>query len=498
VDEALKSYLSSQVPRCKGALDDLFSNRATLRDVPPDTRDALIAAIGRVKILDPACGSGAFPMGALHRLVDLLQKLDPNNESWKRDRLAETRVYRKVLEKSGADKEEIATCDARIADIEKSFDTRFHALDFARKLYLVENCIYGVDIQPIATQIAKLRFFISLVVDQKVDSKAPNLGVRPLPNLETRLVAADVLVAIDKEESNLFSGQIDKLRTELATIRHEHFNARSPAAKRKWREADDAKRHALAEILEDNHFLSHDSAHRLAGWDPYDQNASAPFFDPEWMFGLPVGKVRIDAKSPVTLLGNFALVNEAGGQMELTTPVPKEIDSGFDIVMGNPPYVRIQTLKKKDPDLAAYFKEHYVSAAKGNYDLYIVFIEAGLQFLKPDGHLAYICPHKFFNSEYGEPLRALISKGRHLRHVVHFGDQQVFVGATIYTCLLFLARSGSPECRFVRAHDLQAWRERLSGADGIFPAATITSTEWNFVVGKGSGVFERLSRMPKN
>lgn len=134
VDETLKSYLGSQVPRCKTALDDLFSTKATLRDIRSDTRDALIAAIGRVKILDPACGSGAFPMGALHRLVDLLQKLDPNNESWKRDRLAEAKHYRMVLGEVGAPPEELAACDARIADIEKSFDTRFHALDFARKL----------------------------------------------------------------------------------------------------------------------------------------------------------------------------------------------------------------------------------------------------------------------------------------------------------------------------------------------------------------------------
>ncbi len=167
VDEALKSYLSTQVPRCKGALEDLFSNKATLKEIKPDTRDALIAAIGRVKILDPACGSGAFPMGALHRLVDLLQKLDPNNESWKRDRLAEARRYRELLREAGAAKDELAACDTRMADIGKSFDTRYHALDFARKLYLIENCIYGVDIQPIATQIAKLRFFISLIVEQR-------------------------------------------------------------------------------------------------------------------------------------------------------------------------------------------------------------------------------------------------------------------------------------------------------------------------------------------
>ena len=492
VDEALKSYLGSQVPRCKGALEDLFSNKATLRDIRPDTSDALIAAIGRVKILDPACGSGAFPMGALHRLVDLLQKLDPNNESWKRDRLFEACRYRKLLEEAGAPKDEIVTCDVRIADIERSFDTRFHALDFARKLYLIENAIYGVDIQPIATQIAKLRFFISLIVDQKVDPKAPNLGVRPLPNLETRLVAADTLIPINKEKSDLFSGEIDKLRAELAAIRHEHFNARSPSAKRKWREADEAKRREIAELLEDSHSLPHDSARKLAAWDPYDQNAFAPFFDSEWMFGLPVGKVQIQGKAPATLLGNLALVNEAGGQTELIASAPHEIDSGFDIVIGNPPYVRIQTLKKKDPKLVAFFKDHYVSAAKGNYDLYVVFIEAGLRLLKSDGHLAYICPHKFFNAQYGEPLRELIAKGRHLRQVVHFGEQQVFPGASIYTCLLFLAKEGAADCRFVRATDFDAWKASLAGMEGKFAAASIEKEEWNFTVGKGREVFERL------
>jgi adenine-specific DNA-methyltransferase len=471
VDEALKSYLGSQVPRCKGALEDLFSNKATLRDIRPDAREALIAAIGRVKILDPACGSGAFPMGALHRLVDLLKKLDPNNESWKRDRLAEAQRSRQVLEGAGAAKDEISACDARIADIEKSFDTRFHDLDFARKLYLIENSIYGVDIQPIATQIAKLRFFISLIVDQKIDTKADNLGVRPLPNLETRLVAADTLVPIEKEESDLFSLEIDSLRDDLARIRHEHFNARSPATKRKWREADEAKRSEIADLLETNHSLTHKAARKLAAWDPYDQNSFAPFFDVEWMFGRFGSGIGVSAADT-------------------------ELDNGFDIVIGNPPYIRIQTLKKKNPKLVEFYKSHYASAAKGNYDLYVVFVEAGLRLLKSDGHLAFICPHKFFNAQYGEPLRELIGKGRHLRHIVHFGDQQVFFGATIYTCLLFLAKSASPECRFVSAHDLGAWRAKLEGQEGKIPATTVTASDWNFNVGVGSDVFERLQGMP--
>ena len=234
----------------------------------------------------------------------------------------------------------------------------------------------------------------------------------------------------------------------------------------------------------------------MAVWDPYDQNTFAPFFDSEWMFGLPVGRVRIEGRAPATLLGNLALINEAGGQTELTPATPREIDSGFDVVIGNPPYIRIQTLKQIDPKRVAFFKENYVSATKGNYDLYVVFIEAGLRLLKSNGHLAYICPHKFFNAEYGESLRGLISGGNHLRHVVHFGDEQVFFGATIYTCLLFLAKAGTAECRFVAAHNLELWKQSLAGQEGRFSAETVTATDWNFSVGANSSVFRRLQALP--
>lgn len=438
VDEALKSYLATHVPRCKGALDDLFSNKATLKEIRSDTRDALIAAIGRVKILDPACGSGAFPMGALHRLVDLLQKLDPNNESWKRDRLAEARRYRALLESSAAKPDELAACDARIADIEKSFDTRYHALDFARKLYLIEKSIYGVDIQPIATQIAKLRFFISLVVDQKVEPAAPNLGVRPLPNLETRLVAADTLIPIEKAESDLFSSEIDRLRAELAAIRHEHFNARSPAAKRKWRDADAAKRSQIAVLLEREHAIPRAAARKLAAWDPYDQNAHAPFFDSEWMFGLPVGKVRLQRRATATLLGNLALINEAGGHTELTPSAPQEIDSGFDVVIGNPPYVRMEQIKHyKDAFSAAY------ECFNPRADLYVYFFESGIKLLRNGGTFSFITSNKWFRAGYGEKLRAWLAKHTRVLQLIDFGDAPVFA-AIAYPSISILQRIAQP------------------------------------------------------
>ena len=495
VDEALLSYLTTQIPSVPEAtIRALFApNAEAPPELSPSQKASLVKAIGSVKILDPACGSGAFPMGALHRFVDLLQKLDPNNESWKRDRLAEAEKYFELLRQTNAPRAELAEVEARMEDIRRSFDTRFHALDFARKLYLIENCIYGVDIQPIACQIAKLRFFIALIVDQRVDLNAPNLGVRPLPNLETKIVAADSLVGIQRQGS-LRSLEVEEKEAELRRVRERHFLARTPETKAKYHEQDARLRAEIADLLSDEGWDT-STARLLASWDPYDQNQAATFFDSEWMFNLPIGKVYVNDASTTTMLGRLSLINEAGGQMEMLSP--GEIESGFDIVIGNPPYVRIQTLKRQDPKLVEFYKQHYESAKKGNYDLYVVFVEAGLNFLKPDGHLAYIMPHKFFNAQYGEPLRGLLAKGRHLRHVVHFGDQQVFLGASNYVCLLFLAKAGAESCRFVRVDDLDTWLKTFRATEGDFPAQAITASEWNFVVGEGSVVFERLQQIPQ-
>lgn len=460
---------------------------------------ALITAIDRVKILDPACGSGAFPMGTLHRLVDLLNKLDPNNRRWKErqrvraqsDHLLAERMQDEVNREAS-----LREIESRIEDIERSFNTSYHALDFARKLYLIENCIYGIDIQPIAVQIAKLRFFIALIVDQKTDPAATNLGVRPLPNLETKIVAANTLIPIEKSQANqlaLLDVQIRPLREALAKVRHDHFNARTPQKKKRCREEDERLRRQLADLLHENGMPA-DAAQKLATWDPYDQNVAAEFFDPEWMFGLPVGKVRLDDDAPATLLGNFAFVNEASGQLQLAPP--QEVESGFDIVLGNPPYVRIQTLKRENPQQVQFFKQYYQAARKGNYDLYVVFVEQSLRLLKATGHLAFILPHKFFNAQYGEPLRGLLADGRHLSQIVHFGDQQVFPGATNYVCLLFLNKTGVKNLRFVKVVDLYTWLATTEGEEAQIPTEGLTSSDWNFAVGKDIRVLNKLNLVP--
>jgi hypothetical protein len=169
---------------------------------------------------------------------------------------------------------------------------------------------------------------------------------------------------------------------------------------------------------------------------------------------------------------------------------------GFDCVIGNPPYIRIQALKEWAPIEVEFYKDRYKAASSGNYDIYVVFIEKGLSLLNEKGKLGFICPHKFFNAHYGAPLRKLLSEGKHLAQVVHFGDQQVFDGATTYTCLLFLAKAGSKQLELERVTDLAAWRGTGEATEGKIPAADITGSEWNFKVGAGTGLFEKLAQMP--
>ena len=113
---------------------------------------------------------------------------------------------------------------------------------------------------------------------------------------------------------------------------------------------------------------------------------------------------------------------------------------GFDCIIGNPPYIRVQELNKWAPEECEFYKWKYKSAAKGNYDIYVVFTERALQLLAPDGLLGFIMPHKFWQAQYGAGLRKLIADGKHLRALVDFGDQQVFKGATTYTAIHVLSR----------------------------------------------------------
>jgi adenine-specific DNA-methyltransferase len=390
VDEALIAYLKTRLPN-PSAQPDLHEQRLrhllAYNDEPhqfsPEEVEGLIVAIDNLKALDPACGSGAFLMGLLHKLVHILSKLDPHNERWKQRQIAkaseipDATVREKVIE-----------------DIEKAFASG--ELDYGRKLYLIENCIYGVDIQPIAVQIAKMRFFISLIVDQRVDDAKPNRGILSLPNLETKFVAANTLIGIQKpKQMVLHNPQIDAKEAELRRVRERHFAARTPATKAKCREQDAKLRAEISALLQADGF-PRETTEKLARWDPYDQNSSADFFDPEWMFGLR---------------------------------------DGFDIVIGNPPYIRQEEIKELKPLLQAQGYTCYTGTA----DLYVYFYERALQILHDGGVLAFISSNKFFRSDYGQKLRGLLAR-QTLHRIIDFGDAPVFT-AIAYPTIVILSKT---------------------------------------------------------
>ena len=166
-------------------------------------RTRLWKTISELKILDPAVGSGAFPMGILHKLTLALRRLDPDNTRWE----ALQKEFAGKRAKEAFNTQNQQERDDELTEISATFE-RYRDSDFGRKLYLIQNSIFGVDIQPIACQIAKLRFFISLAIEQEPDKNAKNFGIKPLPNLETRFVAADTLIGIDLSETRDYSKMI--------------------------------------------------------------------------------------------------------------------------------------------------------------------------------------------------------------------------------------------------------------------------------------------------
>lgn len=178
---------------------------------------------------------------------------------------------------------------------------------------------------------------------------------------------------------------------------------------------------------------------------------------------------------------------------------PTAMESGgFDAIVGNPPYIRVQTMHEYAPIEVEYLQANYTAGGDGNFDVYAVFVEKGLQLLNSHGRLGFILPHKFFNAEYGAPLRGLLSAGSHVDSVTHFGHQQVFENRSTYTCLLFLTKHPNDEVEYEQVDDLVEWDATKDVAlRGDIPASRLTSAPWQFVVGPEAGLFERLSAEPR-
>ncbi|HEV2762583.1 MAG TPA: TaqI-like C-terminal specificity domain-containing protein [Pyrinomonadaceae bacterium] len=411
-DEALVAYLATRLgPESDAALQTRLRRLLNESGGPHGFEEAeverLVRAIDGVKILDPACGSGAFLIGMLGKLAHALARLDSRNARWKRRQLERARAASRAAEKLEDESlREDARRDlrARLGEIEEVF--REGAGVYARKLFLVENCLYGVDIQPAAVEIARLRVLLSLVAEQEVRPGAEGSRLPPLPNLETKLVAANALLGLEQtREAEPRDAALDESERALRLVRSLHFAARTPRAREKYRRRDERLRRRAGALLDAPGQFPHETAARLAAWNPYEQQTAADFFDARWMMG---------------------------------------VEGGFDIVVGNPPYVRHEQLKELKPELRARYR-CYAGAA----DLYVYFYEQGFNLLKAGGVLAYVSSNKFFRSGYGEPLREFLATRTRVLRLVDFGDAPLF-GAAAYPCVV-VASKARPDGREARA-----------------------------------------------
>lgn len=478
VDVSLKAQLlrtlmekgGMQEPDALAGLDILFAYTEKEHAFTASEVACLITAIDALKILDPACGSGAFPMGALHKLVFILGKLDPDNERWKQTQLAklDSAPMREELERAFASNND----------------------DYGRKLYLIENCLYGVDIQPIAIQITKLRFFISLVCDQKTNrDKAKNHGIRPLPNLETKFVAANTLLGLrDDERSLLDDSRLDDIEKKLEQIYHSHFSIQRRDQKKRLeaeskslratmraiieerageiargirKQIEGEKKHIAlleAEIaaatsgetalqkmsgeiktrrqtiarlhgkLEDNDAVAAKSK-LIADWDPFDPQMSVNFFEPYWMFGLRPGKAR--RRSAMTLSGEFSALLD--GEL---APC-EETEGGFHITIGNPPYVRAdEQSETNQTQRQAILAGKYYDTLWEKWDLYVPFLERSYKLLRPGGVSTMIVSDAFCHSKYAQKAQNWFLRHARILRLDFCGEVKIFDAAVhnVITC----------------------------------------------------------------
>lgn len=452
VDESLKSYLKEkidsalQIENVEQKLADLIAYNDKEADFSAKEKRFILECIDTCKILDPACGSGAFPMGILQKIVYVIHKLDGDNRNWKTiqaDKIEDDKTLTKEEKK------------ALIDDMNAVFDD--NELDYARKLYLIENCIHGIDIQPIATQISRLRFFISLIVDQKVDESKDNFGVRPLPNLENRFVTANSLIGLDGGNV-LTSKKTEELMSELQKVRHELFKAKTPKYKKALREKDKEIREELKNELVLSGFGEKNAA-ALSSWNPYDKNKSADFFDAEWMFG---------------------------------------IKDGFDIVIANPPYVEAKKLKH----IASSLKNYRV--ASGTADLSIYFVEKAFSLCNGNGKMCFITTNKFFNTGFGKLLRKFLLE-KEITHLIDFEQCEVFENVLVSSVILSVRNKPVSSTnkflfhRFLKLNHAEFKAEFLKHINYFetFLQDNLDENEWSFATGEKAELKSKLEKFKK-
>jgi hypothetical protein len=384
VNESLQLYITKHFERSATITTALGSKIHSL--IYKDSTDAIdddfcvgvVEALDQCKVLDPACGSGAFPMGMLHRMVDILKIVDPDNSRWVEHKLRRVdkgyrSEFKKILTK--------------------------HLDDYTRKLGIIRDSIYGIDIQPLAVQITKLRFFISLLIDQKNDK-----GISPMPNIETKIICANTLKEFAPD---LFS--VDGV-AQLLDARAKYYQP----------DITPDKRDEIAEEIAD--FLSvafPDFAKLVTGKNIKGQNKALL---KEWF--------------------EHATLSSPFFNLELFFPEVEEY-GGFDIVIGNPPYGGTK--------IGDDIKSELGLESKDPYGAFIArFISGGDKKtpLKNGGVLAYIVSDTFMTIKSHYPLRKQIMDN-YIHKMIRVHPDTFH--ATVNTAIIIIERNVFPRDKDKRA-----------------------------------------------
>jgi len=437
--EALKHYLDGLQPSNEAVAKFVDEEDASDLQNP----EAVLDALKRVRVCDPACGSGAYLLGMLHELMSLRAALFRSNK----------------------------------IDDETLYE---------RKRWIIENNLYGVDIDKFAVQIACLRLWLSLAID----SDKP----RPLPNLDFKIECGDSLIAPAPSESEK---QMTFARTalvdEFRQVKGEYMRENDPDRKRQQRQRIDKLRSEIALALKHQLPLMNEGQiqkkrQELSLLEQNIESARNPKIKTELQkqaekvratlaaqesapqesdFGfdwaVEFAEVFMPAADMYKLADSiFTFENEYDQQPALVDATSADTKSGgFDIVLANPPYVRQELLRRDYKE--SRLKPVYQGVYSGTADLYIYFYGRASQLLKQRGTGVFISPNKWLRAGYGEKLRQTLLDATAFHLIVDFGDLPVFK-ATAYPCIFVWQqqpREETPTC-WATVEDLDlCYREGL-------------------------------------
>jgi len=384
-NESLKQYFRTNLEISPNIDENLeFLINATTSENPFDdgTTKKIINLINNLRVVDPAVGSGAFPMAMLNKLVFILGKLDPDNKYWEQSQIegvkksvSDSVVQRKLIEQ-----------------IERQFKEK--NADYGRKLYLIEKCIYGVDIQQIAVEIAKLRFFISLLVDEKIDFNRPenNYGIEPLPNLDFKLMQGNSLISTyagidfnDKKEvqtEDIFNGENDtykELIIKFEDLKHQYQNEADNLVKKELRGKIDKSVIKLFEEKISERFPELKAIEDKAKLFPKEEQRQKYLTEEKQKLTKKLGFNIEQIEKDLTAYTEGRKAKDFFLWNVYFAEVFNE-KQGFDIVIGNPPYIQLQkSISNNGNDkFADLYKNEGFETFERTGDIYALFYEKGI------------------------------------------------------------------------------------------------------------------------